>query len=107
GLVVAGKARVLKFAAEPRRHVRGHRNAALPALGVEAQRGRVLARELDEILAAGRALQAYAVELGGGVLAALDVRELRKPLHRLDRNVDHRAARNVVDEDRNADGVVD
>src|SRR5579885_1305758 len=41
------------------------------------------------------------------VLDAGDVLELVEPRHRLDRHVDHRACRDVVDDDRNADRVVD
>ena len=33
--------------------------------------------------------------------------QLEQPLHGVDRHVDHRAAGNIVDDDRNADGVVD
>jgi hypothetical protein len=51
--VVAGQRRLLHLGAELRRHVRRHRDAADPALRVEAERGGVLAGKLDEILAAG------------------------------------------------------
>ncbi len=53
------------------------------------------------------ALQADPVDLAGRVLDAGDVLQLEQPRHRLDRHVDHRARRDVVDDDRNADRVVD
>ena len=53
------------------------------------------------------ALQADAVDLAGRVLDADDVLQLEEPRHGLDRHVDHRARRDVVDDDRNADRVVD
>ena len=54
-----------------------------------------------------RALLRHAHHVGGRVLHAGDVLQLEQPRHRLDRHVDHRARRDVVDDDRNADGVVD
>ena len=53
------------------------------------------------------ALLRHARHVGGGVLHAGDVLQLKQPLHGVDRHVDDRAARNVVDDDRDADGVVD
>ena len=53
------------------------------------------------------ALQADAGDVAGGVLDADDVLQLEKPRHGLDRHVDHRARRDVVDDDRDADRVVD
>ena len=73
----------------------------------EAERGRVLAGELVEARAHGRALLRDAHHVGGRVLHAGDVLQLEQPLHGVDRHVDHRARRDVVDDDRNADGVVD
>ena len=54
-----------------------------------------------------RALLRDARHVGGRVLHARDVLELIEPLHGVDRHVDHRARRDVVDDDRNADRVVD
>ena len=53
------------------------------------------------------ALARDAREVAGRILHADDVLELVEPLHRVDRHVDDAARRDVVDHDRNADGVVD
>ncbi len=45
--------------------------------------------------------------VGGGVLDPGDVPEFVEPLHRIDRHVDHRARRDVVDDDGNPDRIVD
>ena len=57
--------------------------------------------------AAGQALAAGTHQVGGGVLHAGNVLELEQALHGVDRHVDHRPGRDVVDDDRNADRVVD
>ncbi len=106
-LVIAPQARALELGAQPRRHVRGHRDAAVPAMRHEAERGRILAGELIEAFPHGVALLRDAHHIGGGILHAGDVLELEQPLHGLDRHVDHRARRNVVDDDGDSDGVVD
>ena len=107
GGVVALQARRLEFRAQPRRHVRGHRDAAVAAVGVEAERGDVLAGELVEVLAHRHALLRHPRHVGGRVLHAGDVLQLIEPLHRVDVDVDDRAGGNVVHDDRNADRVVD
>ena len=71
------------------------------------ERRHVLARELDEIRPQRVALLGDAADVAGRVLDADDVLELVEPLHRVDAHVDDAARRDVVDEDRNADGVVD
>ena len=53
------------------------------------------------------ALLRDARHVGGGVLHAGDVLQLIEPLHGVDVDVDDRAGRNVVHDDRNADRVVD
>ena len=45
--------------------------------------------------------------IGGRVLHARDVLEVEQALHRIDRHVDHGPRWNIVDDDRDADGVVD
>ena len=79
----------------------------MPAMRHEAERGRVLARELVEVLAHRRALLRDAHDVGGRILHAGDVVKLEQPHHGVDRHVDHRARRNIVDDDRDADRVVD
>ena len=79
----------------------------MAAMGHETQRGDVLAGQLIEVLAHRRALLRHARHVRGGVLDAGDVLQFEQPRHGVDRHVDHRAPRNVVDDDRNADGVVD
>ena len=70
---IALQAGALEFGAQPRRHVRGHRDAAMAAMRHEAERGDVLARHLVEVLAHGRALLRHPRHVGGGVLDAGDV----------------------------------
>ena len=105
--IIALEARGLEFGAQPRRHVRSHRDAAMAAMRHEAERGRVFARELVEVLAHRRALLRHPHHIRGRVLHAGDVLKLVQPLHRVDRHVDHRARRDIVDDDRNADRIVD
>ena len=78
----------------------------MAAMSHEAKRGAVLAGELDEVRTDQMAVQTDALEIGGGILHAGDMVERGKLGHGFDRHVDHRARRNVVDDDRNADGVV-
>ena len=67
----------------------------------------VASRQLVEILAHRRALLRHPDHAGGGILDAGDVLQFEQPLHGIDRHVDHRARRDVVDDDRNADRIVD
>ena len=78
----------------------------MTARGIEGERGHVLARKLDEIRPHGLPLQRDAREIAGRILHARDVLQFEQPLHGVDRHVDHRAGRDVVDDDRNADRVV-
>ena len=79
----------------------------MAAMRHEAERGDVLAGHLVEILTDRRALLRHPRHIGGGVLDAGDVLALEQPLHGVDRHIDDRPAGDVVDDDRNADGVVD
>ena len=72
-LEIAAEAGELELRAERGRDIGGDRDAALAAMRHEAERGRVLARELDEVLAERRALLAHARHVGGRVLHADDV----------------------------------
>ncbi len=105
--IIAALTGILEFRTEPRRHIGGHRNAAVAAMGVERQRRAVLTRELVEALAKRGALLRCPHRIGGRVLHPGDVLQVIQPLHGLDGHVDHRAAGDVVDDDRNADRVVD
>jgi hypothetical protein len=49
GSKIAGKGRFLELRAQPRRDIGRHRNASYPAMGVEGERGSILARQLDEL----------------------------------------------------------
>ncbi len=105
--VIALEAGILHLRAQARRDIGGDRNAAMAAMRHEAESRRVLAGELDEIRAHGVPLLADAGDVGGRILHADDVLQLVEPRHRIDRHVDHRAAGDVVDDDRDADRVVD
>ena len=72
----------------------------MAAIGEIGERGAVLAGQEAEILADRLALEQRAGEVGGGVLDADDIGDLGQPRHRLDAHVDHRAAGDVVNEDR-------
>ena len=72
---------------------------------IEAERGGILAGQLDEIGAAGAALFADALELAGRVFHADDIVQFRQFAHGHGGHVDDRASRNVVDDNRNADFV--
>ena len=97
----------LKFSAQARRHVRGHRDAAVAAMRHEAERGDVLARKLVEVGPHRGALLRHARHVGGRVLHAGNVLEFKQARHGVDRHVDDGAAGNIVDDDRDADGIVD
>ena len=105
--VIAVEALTLQLGAEPRRHVRHHRDAAVAAGRVVGERGHVLAGELDEIRPHRLALLRDAGEIRRRVLDAGDVRQFVEPRHGRHRHVDHRARRDIVDDDGDADGVVD
>ena len=79
----------------------------MTAVGIEAECGRVLAGELIEIRPHRGALLRDARHVGGRILDAGDIFQLEQPLHGVDRHVDHRTRRNIVDDDRNADRIVD
>ena len=50
---------------------------------------------------------AVAGEIAGRILDARDIPQFVKPLHGIDRHIDDRTRRNIVDDDRNAHGIVD
>jgi len=97
----------LEFGAEPGRNVRRDRNAAMAAMGHEAERSDVLAGQLIEIFTERRTLLRHAGHVRGRVLHPGDVLKFVQTLHCIDRHVDHRSHGNVVDDDRNANRVVD
>jgi hypothetical protein len=68
-------------------------------MGVEAKRGGVFARQLNEIRAAGGALHRDALDLSGRVLDPDDAGQLRQLAHGFGRHVHDRAAGDVVDDD--------
>ena len=70
------------------------------------KRRHVLARQLEEVRPQLGPLQRCARQRGRRILDADDVAELVEPLHRVDRHVDDRARRDVVDDDRDADRIV-
>src|SRR2546423_1735962 len=82
-------------------------DAAMAAVRHEAQHSAVLARELDEVLAAGEALLRDARDVGGGILDAHHVLELGAARHGGDLDVDDGAYRHVVDEDWDVDRLAD
>ena len=69
--------------------------------------GHVFARKLDKLRPHRVALAGNAADVARGVLDADDVLQLVQPLHRIHGHVDHAARRDVVDDDRNADRIVD
>ena len=79
----------------------------MPAMRHEAERARVLARELDEVRAHLGALLARPHHVRGRVLYAHDVLDFIELRHRVDGHVDHRAAGDVVDQDRQAGALGD
>src|SRR6185437_6657359 len=105
--VIAVQRRLHQLRAQCQGSVGGDRDAAVAPRRHIGERRHILARKLDEIGAEGVALLRHPRQVAGRVLDADDVFEPVKPLHRLDRHVDDAAAGDVVDEDRNADGVVD
>ncbi len=79
-----------------------------PPWAIERERGRVFAGELDEAPAPSRArCWLTRSTLPVASFHAGDVLQLEQARHGLDRHVDHRARRDVVDDDRDADRVVD
>ena len=107
GRIIALEAGILELGAEARRRVGRDRDAAVAAMSHEAERGGVLAGKLEEVGTHGPALLADPGDVGRRVLHADNVRKLIEPRHGIDRHVDHRAGRNIIDEDRDADRIVD
>src|SRR5437764_12053224 len=68
----------MKFGAQPRRDIGGHRDAAVTAMRHVAEHGGVLARQLVEILAQSGTLLRYPHHAGGRVLDAGDVLQLEQ-----------------------------
>src|SRR5690606_32316641 len=93
--------------AKPWRYVRGYGNAPVAALGEEGHHRRVLAGELIELLSALLARATGPHEVGRCVLYTDDPRQLRQAPHGLRSHIDDRASGDIVDEDRDIDGVVD
>src|SRR5579864_2170542 len=98
---------LMHVGAGARRHVGGDGDAAIAALDAKRQRGVVLAGQHAEFGADLVARAQGAHEVVGGVLNAHHVWELCEPRHGGDAHVDGHAARNVVDDDRQIDRVVD
>jgi hypothetical protein len=105
--VVALGAGRLEVGAQTRRDIRRHRNAAHPAMRVEPQRRRIFAGNLNELAPAHRTLLRDARDVGRRVLNANDVGNLGQPAHRVDRDVDGRTGRHVVEKDWQARGLGD
>ncbi len=103
---IAGKTGGLEHSAQARRNIGSHRNTARSAMGHETERGQVLPGKLNKILATGETLPRHPADVVGRILDADDIRQFRQPRHGLDRHVDHAAARNVVDNNRDLDGIV-
>ncbi len=79
----------------------------MPAVRHEAEHGGVLARKLDEILAAREPLLGDARHVGGRILDADHVLQLAAARQRRHRDIDDGARRDVVDEDRQVDRIAD
>ena len=75
-------------------------------MGIEAKRGCILTRQLDEVGTTRTALLADPGQIAGGILDANDTGQLGQLTHGRRCHVDDRAARNVVDHDRNIGAVV-
>ena len=95
----------MEIRAKPRRDIGGNRDAADPAHGIECERGFIVARQLEETLAASEALRGDAPKISGGIFHAGDIPQLCDLGQCLDRDVDHRAAGDVVNDDRQRGGV--
>ena len=98
---------LVHLGAEAGGDVGGDADAAMAAGGEEGERGVVFAGELAEIGADGGAGVERAGEVGGRILDADDVLVAGEAGHGLDRHVDDAAGRDVVDDDRQVDGVGD
>src|SRR6266850_1464008 len=83
-----------------RRHVRRHRDDAAAAHRHRGHRQRVVAAEQDELARGRREDLAHLDDVAGGFLHADDVGDCREPDDRRDVDVDARAPRHVVDDDR-------
>ena len=75
----------------------------MPALRIEPNRRCVFAGKLDELRAASDPLLRHAGQVGSGVFHTDDIGQLGQLPHCRRRHVDHRARRNVVDDDRDTD----
>ena len=104
--VIAFQAGILELGAKARCHIRGDRDAAVSAMGHEAQCGGIFTGELIEPLPHSRALLGDAPHICRRILYTCDIVELEQPFHRLDRHIDHRACRDIVDKDGNPNGIV-
>src|SRR5215831_12767995 len=79
----------------------------MATVGHKAQCGRILTGKLGKIGAERLALLRYPYHACGRVLDTGDILQIEQPLHGVDRHVDHRPRWNIVDDDRDTDGVVD
>ena len=104
---VALERRLHQLGAGSGRDIRGHRNTAMPAGGHRRERRHVFAGKLDKVRTHRVSLARHAAHVAGRVLDADDVGKLGKPLHGVDGHVDHAARGDIVDDDRDADCVVD
>ena len=75
----------------------------MPAMRHVAERGAVLAGHQAPAFFAGQPLARWAHQIGGGILHADNVGDLRQARHRLDRNLHDRPAGDIVENDRNID----
>jgi len=79
----------------------------MAAMGHVTQHGGILTRQLVEILTQFGALLRDPHHARGRVLDAGYILQLEQPRHGVHAHVDHRTRRNIVDDDRNSDRIVD
>ena len=106
GGIIARKTGVLQLGAELRRRICRDRNTANAALGIKAMRGCVLARDLQEVSAAGDALLADTGQIASGVFDAYNARQFGQLAHGLRRHIHHRTARDIVNHNRQLAGIM-
>jgi hypothetical protein len=74
-------------------------------VSIEAKSGCVVAGQTDKALGQSRAIAAGPRQIARGVLHAHDVRNGSKPRHGLHRNLDDAAAWDIVQDNRDVDGL--
>ncbi len=97
----------VQVSAKARCNIGCYRNGSIATMGEERQDIRVFSSELAKVVATGTGGQHGASHIAGRIFHTDDVRFLRKAAHRLDAHVDNAAARNVIDDDRQVDGIDD